>query len=93
MRQERAEGAVPHCHTAEHPLTLVLCFVPGKVSRGAGGAAGRSSQEIIDRRVWGTREQDGAIASSPCLIRRAERRRATKGEEGGKKFKAWRETA
>lgn len=72
---------------------MVLCFVLGKVSRGAGGAAGRSSHEIIDRRAWGTREQDGEIASSPCLIRRAERRRAAKREEGGKKAKAWREAA
>lgn len=41
--------AVSHCCVAESRLTLGLCFLPGKVKRGAGGAAGRSSQEIINR--------------------------------------------
>ena len=41
--------AVSHCCVAESRLTLVLCFMPGKVKHGAGGAAGGSSLEIIDR--------------------------------------------
>lgn len=54
-------------------LTLGLCFLPGKVKCGAGGAAGRSSQEIINRGKMRMSKQGGEIASNPCLIRRGER--------------------
>lgn len=41
--------AVSHCCVAESCLTLVLCFILGKVKRGAGGTASGSSLEIINR--------------------------------------------
>lgn len=41
--------AVLHCCVAESRLTLVLCFILGKVKHGAGGAARGSSLERINR--------------------------------------------
>lgn len=53
VKWEWAEVAVSHCCVSQSRLTLGLCFLPGKVKRGAGGAASGSSQEIINREEMG----------------------------------------